>query len=39
MIRQGQSVKQVKVGEKLPNGKTLESVNPDKGVFEASPKK
>lgn len=39
MIRQGQSVKQVKVGEKLPNGKTLESVNPDKGVFEASLKK
>lgn len=35
MIRQGQSVKQVKVGEKLPNGKTVQAVNPEKGSFEA----
>lgn len=35
MIRQGQSVVQVKVGEKLPNGKTVQTVNPEKGSFEA----
>ena len=38
MIRQGQSAKQVKVGEKLPNGRTLESVYFDRSAFEASLK-
>ena len=34
VVRQGQSVRQVKLGEKMPDGKILKSVNVDKGQFE-----
>lgn len=37
IVRQGQSVKQIKVGEKMPDGQTLKSVSVDKGLFETSP--
>lgn len=37
IVRQGQSVKQIKVGEKMPDGQTLKSVSVDKGQFETSP--
>lgn len=38
VVRQGQSVCQVKVGEKMPDGQVLKSVNLDKGEFETLPK-
>ncbi|UUZ66300.1 hypothetical protein LP417_35390 (plasmid) [Polaromonas sp. P1-6] len=34
IVRQGQSVRQVHIGEKMPDGQTLKSVNTDKGQFE-----
>lgn len=38
VVRQGQSVRQVKVGEKMPDGQVLKNVNVDKGQFETIPK-
>ncbi|CAN5462155.1 hypothetical protein BH10PSE16_BH10PSE16_03910 [soil metagenome] len=37
IVRQGRSVRQIKVGEKMPDGQTLKSVSVDKGQFETSP--
>jgi hypothetical protein len=37
IVRQGQMVRPIKVGEKMPDGQTLKSVNTDKGQFETQP--
>lgn len=37
IVRQGQTVRQIKVGEKMPDGQTLKSINADKGQFETMP--
>lgn len=38
MVRQGQSVRQIRIGEKMPDGQILKSVNVEKGEFETLPK-
>lgn len=37
IVRQGQSVSQIRIGGKMPDGQTLKSVNTDKGQFETLP--
>ena len=37
IVRQGQTVRQYRIGEQMPNGQTLKSVDIDSGKFESSP--
>jgi hypothetical protein len=37
VIRQGQSVRHIRIGEKMPDGQTLKNVNTDKGQFLTNP--
>ena len=37
IVRQGQTVRQYRIGDQMPNGQTLQSVDIDNGKFDSSP--
>ena len=37
IVRQGQTVRQYRIGDQMPNGQTLKSVDTDTGKFDSSP--
>ena len=37
IVRQGQTVRQYRIGDQMPNGQTLKSVDIDTGKFDSSP--
>ena len=37
IVRQGQAVRQYRIGDQMPNGQTLKSVDIDTGKFDSSP--
>lgn len=37
IVRQGEAVRQFQIGDQLPSGKTLKSVNAENGKFEVAP--